>query len=150
MIIKGSDLMLFYGGTSLAAATSCSLNISMDTKESSSKDSGGVWQTMEAGIISWDMSSENLFCIEGSGKTYDDLFDLMVARQPVDIVFAIKSGYGSETFEVPEEGWVADTQTFYRKGKALITSLNASAPNGDNATYSISFQGTGPLSKYAA
>jgi predicted secreted protein len=155
MVQKGSDLMLFYGGRSIAAATSCSFNMSMDTKESSNKDSGGVWQSMEAGIISWDMSSENMFTVDGdNGLGYNDIFDLMTARQSVEIVFALKQDSGNETFEVGEGGWKADTtsdngQKIYRKGSALITSLQANAPNGDNATFSVTFQGNGPLSKYS-
>ena len=42
-VIKGGDLMLFVGGKSIAYATSHTLSISADTKENSSKDSGGKW-----------------------------------------------------------------------------------------------------------
>ena len=40
-VIKGRDLMLFINGKSIAFATSHSLTISMDTTETTSKDSGG-------------------------------------------------------------------------------------------------------------
>ncbi len=59
-ITKGGDLMLFVGGKSIAYATNHTLSISADTKETSTKDSGGLWQTSEVGMLSWSCSSENL------------------------------------------------------------------------------------------
>ena len=59
-IIKGGDLMLFIGGTSIGFATNHTLSINADTKETSTKDSGGKWQSSEAGILSWTASTENL------------------------------------------------------------------------------------------
>jgi predicted secreted protein len=151
MVIKGSNLMLFAGGTSIAAATSCVLNMSMDTKESSSKDSGGTWADAEAGVISWDMSSDNLFTIASNGQSYNTLFDLMVARKKIKVVFSLKDADTSaEDFQVPTGGFTPDADSeVYREGWALITSLNATAPNGDNATMSVSFTGCGKLAKSA-
>ena len=42
-VIKGGDLMVFVGEQSIALATNHTLTISADTKETSSKDSGGKW-----------------------------------------------------------------------------------------------------------
>ena len=42
-IIKGGDLMLFVGGKSIGYATNHTLSINADTKETSTKDSGGKW-----------------------------------------------------------------------------------------------------------
>ena len=70
-VIKGSDLMLFVEGKSIAYATNHTLTISADTKETSSKDSGGKWQTSEVGILSWTCSSENLYADEAAGVTFN-------------------------------------------------------------------------------
>lgn len=42
-VIKGGDLMVFADNKSIALATNHTLTISADTKETSSKDSGGKW-----------------------------------------------------------------------------------------------------------
>ena len=42
-VIKGGDLMLFVNGKSIGFATSHTLSISAETKETTSKDSGGKW-----------------------------------------------------------------------------------------------------------
>ena len=108
-IIKGGDLMLFINNKSIGYATSHSLSISADTKETSTKDSGGKWQTSEVGIISWTASSENLYANEAEGMTYSDLFDAMVARTPIDAVFTLEgSSTNLETGKldtVPTDGW---------------------------------------------
>jgi len=79
-VIKGGDMMLFVGGKSIAYATSHTLSINADTKETSSKDAGGKWQTSEVGVLSWSASSENLCGDDVAGIGYDELFDYMIAR----------------------------------------------------------------------
>ena len=41
------------------------------------------------------------------------------------------------------------TSLIYYKGKVVITSLELNAPNGDNATFTASFEGVGALTKTA-
>lgn len=145
-VIKGGDLMLFMGGSSIAFATNHSLSVSLDTKESSSKDSGGKWQVSEGGILSWTCQTENLLCDEAEGKGYDDLFTAMISRTPVTLIMAVKS---ETTDEVPEGGWTPKAGNGY-SGKALITSLEKSASNGENATFTCSFTGVGALTPVAS
>lgn len=150
-VTNGGDLMLFINGKSIAFATSHSLNISVETVETSSKDTGGKWVSKAARKISWTASSENLYCLpedENQGSTYDDLFDLMVARQPIEAVFAVESDYKTKKDEVPSGGWTPITTGQYT-GKVIITSLDVNAPNGDNATFSASFEGVGALTRTA-
>lgn len=142
-IIKGGDLMLFVGGKSIAFATSHSLSISGETTETSNKDAGGKWQTSEVNILSWSGQSENLYSADGEGNNFDDLFDIMLTRQPVTAVFALKS---SEADNVPTGGWTPASSGTYT-GQVFITSLEANAPNGENATFTVQFTGTGALTK---
>lgn len=145
-IIKGRDLMLFVGGKSIAFATSHTLSISVDTTETTSKDSGGKWVSSEANKISWEMGTENLFSNDGEGVTFDDLFDLLIKEQPITAVFTLEKDYANKADAVPVGGWVASTGGTY-SGNVIITSLEASAPNEDNATFSATFTGTGALTK---
>lgn len=145
--------MLFMGGKSIAFATSHTLEISLDTREISTKDNGGKWSEVEAGILSWTMQSENLVGNPGEGKGYDDLVDAMIAREPVDVVFGLEgdsTDYDAGKLDaVPSGGWKPKTSNG-RKGKALITSVSLNAPNGEYATMSISMTGVGELTKVGA
>ena len=157
-VIKGGDLMLFLESgsesnltkKSIAFATNHTLNISADTKETSSKDSGGLWQTSEIGILSWTASSENLYADKGAGYGYDELFAMMVARKPIKLVFGIE-GDSTDLNEgklgqAPAGGWKPKAGSGY-EGNAIITGISKNAPNGDNATFTVDFTGVGELKK---
>ena len=149
-VIKGSDMMLFVGGKSIGFATSHSLSISADTKETSSKDSGGKWQTSEVGVLSWTASSENLCADTAEGVSYDDLFGMMIARKPITGVFALE-GNSTNLAEgkldaVTTGGWTPKAKNGYT-GQMIITSLEQNAPNGENATFTVQFTGVGSLTK---
>lgn len=142
--------MLFVGGKSIGFATSHTLSISADTKETSSKDSGGKWQTSEVGVLSWTASSENLCADKAEGVGYDELFAMMIARKPVTGVFALE-GNSTDLAEnkldaVKTGGWTPKAKDGYT-GQMLITSLEKNAPNGENATFTVQFTGVGALTK---
>lgn len=148
----GQDLMVFVGGKSIALATSHTLEISAETISCSTKDNGGgEWETSESGLLSFTMSTENLIGDERNGKGFDELFDMMIKKQPVDLVFTMKGTVANkgEYYEVPTGGWSPKTNSGY-SGKALITSLSLNAPNGEHATMSATFTGTGALKKLNA
>lgn len=158
MTINGSDLMLFVdkGGVkkSIAYATSHSLEVQADTKETSTKDNGnGIWQNSELGMMSWSTSSENL-CSDSAenGLSYNDLFEIFLSRQSVDVVFSLQSNIpnfnikNEESFTAPVTGWSPDETNNYH-GKCYITSLSLTAQNGEKATFSVQLQGAGALIK---
>ena len=140
-VINGSDLMLFINGNSIAFATSHSLSLSAETVETSSKDNGGKWTSKSVRKLSWNTNTENLYSTEGEGTVFSELFNLWTAGTEIDVIFALSSD-SSES--VPEEGWTPSTTGQY-KGKVVITSLELNAPNGDNATFSASFEGVGAI-----
>ena len=139
-VIFGTDLMLFRNQAekpvALGAATSCKLDVSVATLETSSKDSG-KWVEKKAGKISWTASSENL-CIFGE---YRQLYEIMITREPVEIEFSTVANASVDG--VPVGGWTSKADGL--KGNAIITSISLNAPDGDNATYSVSFEGVGAL-----
>ena len=139
-IINGCDLMVFSNiGTKVAAfacATSCTLGVSAELLETTSKDSG-AWKEQEAKKLGWNVKSDQLMTIAG----YDAVLAKMVTRVAVDIEFGVAGNAGSEG--MPAEGWSVPASGY--KGKAIITGLELSAGHGDKATYSVSMEGTGPL-----
>ncbi len=155
--IKGSYLMAFVKVDSavkaIAMASSHSLKVSSDTKETTSKDSGGKFQTSEYGITSWEATSENAYTVASSdatnpGLTYDDLLDMMLEQKTVTLVLGMASQHQGTTAvdEVPSAGWTPGTGC--RTGEALITSIDLNMPNDDKASFTVTFTGTGPLTKY--
>ena len=142
--IRGNELMLFFGGKSIAYATNHTLEITGETSDTSNKDEGGGdWASQEVNLLSWSASTENLYSVDGQGDNYEDLFDIMVAKTPVTAVFAKKSETGTS---VPTGGWTPTANTGYT-GQVVITSLTLNAPNGDYATFTAQFQGVGALTK---
>lgn len=138
-IIKGDELMLFKGNKSLAYATSHTLTITGNTIDISSKDHG-YWGASEIGNITWEITTENLY----TDSEYDALFDAMVAKTPITVMFGKASNYdinglGNKT------SWAPGTS--YKTGSAVITSLVANANTGENATFSATFTGVGAITK---
>lgn len=143
--VKGQDMMLFLDDKSIAFATNHTLEISGESTDTSNKDEGaGDWSSNEVSILSWSATSDNLYSLDGEGDNFEDLFDIMVAKTPVDAIFAKKS-QASSVVDVPTGGWTASTSGY--KGKVVITKLSLNAPNGEFATYTVQLQGVGALEK---
>lgn len=143
--VLGKDLMLFVETKALALATSCKLGLSAETIDTQSKDSG-IWTEKDIKKLSWNASSENVFSADADANSYDKLFALFIAHKPVVLKFGIIGN--PDVNEMPAAGWTLAAGAY--TGSAVITSLEANAPDGDKATFSISFEGTGPLTKEAA
>lgn len=148
-ITQGGDLMLFIGGKSIAFATSHSLEISAETSDVASKDHG-IWNTKEVKTFSWTCSSENLMSNDGEGVTYADLFGYMTSKTKLDAVFTLpKTGAGVAGavpgLAVPDGGWTPGDEEPKLGGQVIISSLSLNAPNGDNATFTVNFEGASEL-----
>lgn len=143
--IQGGDLMLFIDTKSIAYATNHTLEITGETQDTSNKDEGaGGWASNEVSILSWSASTDNLYSLEGEGDVFEDLYDIMIAKTPVNAVFAKKS-QASSVVNVPTGGWTAGANGY--QGQVVITSLTLNAPNGEYATFTAQFQGVGALQK---
>ena len=136
--------MLFVDGKSIAYATSHTLSISGDTQDTSNKDEGGGnWASSEVSILNWTASSDNLYSTDGEGNNFEDLFDIMIAKTPVQAVFCLKSQMNLT--DVPTGGWSPSVPKYV--GNVVITSLEVNAPNGEYATFTAQFTGVGALEK---
>lgn len=125
----------------VACATSCSLNLSNATIETTCKasttgalDDASVRHTI-AGQQSWTMSVDGLVDLTADGATgaetgFVDLMDLAIAR--TDVYVAFSTGVDSD-----DEYW----------GKGFISSIDVTAGVDDFATYSATIEGNGDLAK---
>ena len=145
-ILKGDELMLFKDKKSIAYATSHVLTITGNTVDIASKDHG-FWGASEVGSLTWEITSENLY----TQDAYDELFDAMVACEPIDVAFGKVSNYNKNGIDNSTTDWTPDTATegSVKYGKAVITSLVANANTGENATFSITLTGQGAITKTA-
>lgn len=128
-IVNGTDLRIYMGGVAIGHATTCSLDLTRETRETLTKDApGGGWATAEVGRKSATLSTDGMFSYDTTNKKFSDLFTafdngtLLLLR-----------------FTTDENG---DT---YWQGSGYITSLNLTAPVEDNTTYSATFTVNGAI-----
>ena len=141
-IVYGGNMMLFVGSGAtknpLAFSQSAKLSISMKSRDISSKDSG-LWGEKASGKFEWNCSTDGLlsFSVSGSTSSIDIVYNLFLAGQPVNVVFAQKTG--TSPFHTVD----ATKKNF--SGLAMISSIDMTAGDNDNATYSISLEGASAL-----
>ena len=141
-IIKGDAIQLFLNGSAPLYATSHTLTLTGNTVDIATKDHGS-WGASEIGNLTWELTAECLY----SDGDYDDMFDRMVAKTKLMVQFAKVANYdpnGLVSTGGSVQAWTPDVQSA-KKGYAVVTSLTANANTGENATYSITFTGAGPL-----
>ena len=143
----GDDIMLFDDkGKSLAFGKSHTLSIGVETQQISHKDSG-VYGSKKATKVNWSISAEHMY----SEGAYDTLFDKMVALEPITVYFGKKKSEGDKTVadDPTLTAWSANNppQSTLRTGQVIITKLDLQAQSGDNATFSVEFEGVGKISQ---
>jgi len=128
-IVNGTDLRIYMGGVAIGHATTCSLDMTRETRETLTKDApGGGWGTAEVGRKSATLSTDGMFSYDTTNKKFSDLFTafdngtLLLLRFTTD-----------------------ETSDTYWEGSGYITSLNLSAPVEDNTTYSATFTVNGAI-----
>lgn len=146
-LVNGTDLIIKMGGVAnpqsgeveVAFATSCSLEISMDEIDQTNKDSGG-WKSIIGGTRSWSISSEALYQNESEASKNDFISfwnflgnDTGAARTKCYVELSVRNA-------------VAGTNVYYH-GEAFVTSLSVNGGTEDQATYSVTLTGTGPLTE---
>jgi TP901-1 family phage major tail protein len=128
-VFNGTLLVVKIGGVAFAHSTSCSLSVSTDLPDASTKDSAG-WAAQIQGQRSWSVSTDGLAVIEASAAliNVEDLFSSISSRTDVTLTFS--------TFVSGDKIWT---------GVAQIESLDFTGDMESPATFSASFTGTGAL-----
>lgn len=146
-IIQGRDLMLFIPDStgsnkwkSIAYATSHQLNLSSETVDISTKDHG-VYGSTSIKKIQGEITSSHLM-----SEDYDALFTMMTSMQEINVVFGLKK---NETMLPAEDNsllhWTTQPNNY--KARAIITTLNLSAQDGEVATFDITLKLLGEIKK---
>lgn len=139
-VIKGQNLRIKLGTKYVAFATSCTVHVSAQLEESSTKDSTNGWQKQEITSMNWDISVDALYSVDtdATGVNGADALDLILAQQQIDVEFTQAAG---EKNRVPETGDIKYS------GKAWVNDVSVNAPNRQNTTYTLQATGDGELTK---
>jgi len=134
-VINGTNFAVYAAGTKIAYATSASITMNHNLRDTSTKDSSG-WRDQLEGQRDWEVSVEGMLIFAESGGaiaglTMDELYTTYIAtRDSFELKFS--------TEETGDIKWTGD---------AFMTSLAADTPNEDSSTWSGSFSGTGALTQ---
>jgi predicted secreted protein len=153
--LQGKNLMLAIGGKVYGYATACTLDIAIDTTETASTswkqmsaEGGESWKSYEISKKSWTVSTDNMTNTNLEG--FDDLFSA-ITDATVNGKVAIKFGVIDYTSvkDTDKDGNldVDDAFTLTYVGEAVVTSISLTGSTEGEATYSVSLQGTGALTK---
>jgi len=123
-IQNATAVTLSVAGEVMAHATSASLSVSMDLRDSTTKSSAG-WSESLGGLKSWEMSGDAFVDLTSTNASMADCFDALIAGAAVAAVFTV------------------DSETY--TGTALITSVSADAGVEENTSFSVSLTGTAAL-----
>lgn len=125
-ILNGTKAIVQVGGTAIAHLTSNGIDFSHSTRDTSSKDSAG-WKEGAEGQKSWSMSAEGYFA-EDASYGYSDLFTAFKDRTKLTVTYTTD-----------------ETGDLEYSGDCYITSLTRSDGMEDSTTFSVSLEGTGPV-----
>ncbi len=129
--LKGKDTFLLVDGEVVASSTSCSLEVSANTTDASSKDDvSPLFDNPEFVNYSWNASNES-FVTDANGLKA--LMGAWLSGHTVDVTVAF-----------------GDDDGFSRTGSAFITNISATASVSDKGKLSVSFTGNGVLSAETA
>jgi len=129
-IINGTGYVLALGGTDLPDQTEGSISLSMETRDTSTKGSGG-FRTLAEGMRSGSVSVSGLVD-DGGSDAVSTLMTSFAARSTVAVVFGLDAATGTD----PEHNFTAN---------AYVTSIEASGSVEDNVTYSATLELTGTI-----
>lgn len=139
-IIKGQNLRIMIDGNFVAFATACTVHVSKQLEESSTKDSTDAWTEQEVTGKSWDISCDALFSVDASADSVNGeaALELILSDAPVNVIFTQTEG-GMNRDQV--------SGGFVWSGNAIVNDISINATNRQHATYSLQAQGVGALEK---
>ena len=122
-IVDGHDMRWFVAGTAVSEATTGSIEFSGETRKSTSKDSTGGWSVIKVGELSFTGSCEGLYDEAGSYETFWASF---IAK--TSLVMTFTTGVSGDVYD---------------NCVCFITGISRSAPDLEDVTFSITFEGSG-------
>ena len=126
-IINGSVYLLKIAGAALPDQTEGSISLSMETRDTTSKDSSGFRELLES-TRSGSISVSGLVD-EATGQAVSTLMTHFAARSSFAIIFGLDD----------------EVDNHFTCGSAFVTSIEASGGTEDNVTYSATIELSGAI-----
>lgn len=139
--IKANDLIVMFKVSdvwkAIAFGTSCEIDISAETIETSGKMSG-KWKTFKKRKRSWKISTAYL---KGNVRKTPDLIEMLNSDNSVQVCFTTVEAHPNiiKHKEYKQDG------RYILTGEALVVRVTETARKGDMVTISAELQGNGPL-----
>ena len=142
-VIKGQNLRVLIGNKCVAFATSCTVHVSLNLEDSSTKDSTNNFTEQTPTSVSWDMSCDALYSVDtdATGVNGINALDTVLAQQKVQVQFEQTQG---------EKNRVAVSGGAVYSGYAWVNDISINAANRQNTSYTIQLTGDGQLTKTTA
>jgi len=125
---NGKLIGVYIGGTLVGCATSGTLRVEADQIDATCKDSDS-WGSTLLGRRSWGMDVDALIKLDAT-EGLEEAIDYIINETEVTLKFSTEV-----------------TGDVYWTGTAVATSVEANAPNNEIASWSVSFEGKGALTK---
>ena len=127
-VFNGSLIGVYLNNRLIALGKSCTLNLSADEMDVTSKDSA-LWGEFRPTVKHWDVSTDNLVNISAtSTHSVDYILDKLIAGTSVHLKF--QTAVSGDT---------------YWHGTAYVTSVSINAAQNEVASYTATFKGTSTL-----
>jgi TP901-1 family phage major tail protein len=126
-IINGSVYLLKIAGAAFPDQTEGSISLSMETRDTTSKDSSGFRELLES-TRSGSISVSGLVD-EATGQAVSTLMTHFAARSSFAIIFGLDD----------------EVDNHFTCGSAFVTSIEASGGTEDNVTYSATIELSGAI-----
>ena len=137
--IKGQNFRAFVGGLAAANAvveeTNCQVQITGNMEDASTKDTVNAWTTEQMTSKQWQVSVDQL---EATAARLKAIITQFNSDSTVTVGF-------DQTTAGTAQNRTPSNAAFARSGKAHLTDVSISAPNRQNITVSLQYQGTGAL-----
>ena len=128
--VNGTQFGVFINNTLIAFSTSCSINISQETMNVTTANTGN-WNSRTVSRRDWEVSCSALMSFDScvTNRKFFDLYSNYIATQTL-FTLKFKTNVSGDKFFT---------------GEAILTELSLDAPNEETATFSASFVAAGPL-----
>lgn len=130
-VINGTLMRLYKDGTAIGRATTCTMDITRETRETIHKDNpGSGWAESEVGQKTGTLSTEVLYGLDSANVNPGTLFDAL--DNGTLMLFKFTTNVSGDD---------------YYEGSAYCTQFGINAVVEENTTYSATFTITGAITR---
>lgn len=135
--IMGQNFRVFVNGKAVDEATNCSVTISGNMEDASTKDSENGFSEEQMTSKSWQVQVES---VDASVEKLKTVLRMIRYSESVSV------GFDETTTEKGQKNQKAANASFSRAGYALLSDLTITANNRQTISVSEQYTGTGALS----